>query len=55
MEKALSPKPHPLKKALKVFKLWKKVLYQTEHMNNLQDRLDYQNAIDTVKDYSKKE
>lgn len=43
-----------LKRALKTFNFWYKVLLETEYMNDLENRLDYQNALQTIVTHTKK-
>ena len=51
----MSKKQHPLRKALKVLKFWQRVLLSTKLMNDHEDRQELQDALQTIKDYSKKE
>ncbi|WP_395058220.1 hypothetical protein [Flavobacterium sp.] len=43
-----------LKKANKTFKFWYNVLLETEYMNDLENRKDFQTAIQTIADSYKK-
>ncbi|MQP63341.1 hypothetical protein GFJ99_11610 [Flavobacterium sp. LMO6] len=43
-----------LKKALNTIKFWYKILLETEYMNDLDNRLEYQSAINIIKEHKKK-
>jgi hypothetical protein len=43
-----------LKKALKTIKFWYKILLETEYMNDLSNRIEYQSAINVIKEHNKK-
>jgi hypothetical protein len=43
-----------LKNALKTIKFWYKVLLETEYMNDLNNRVEYQSAINTIAQHNKK-
>ena len=48
------PPRNPLKKAHKVFKFWYKAMLSTDLMNETKDRIELQQALETIKDYAKK-
>lgn len=43
-----------LKKALKTIKFWYKILLETEYMNDLSNRIEFQSAINTITEQNKK-
>jgi hypothetical protein len=43
----------PLKKARKVLKFWYKVLLASELMNDKKDRIEFAEALKTIKQHSK--
>lgn len=43
-----------LRKSLKTFEFWYKVLLETEYMNDLENRLEYQTALKTIVTHTKK-
>jgi len=53
--KAMPKKNSPLKKARKTLKFWYKVLLSSNLMNEQNDRIDFQEALDTIKQHEKKQ
>lgn len=45
--------PNPLREAHKVLKFWYKVLLASELMNDKTDRIDFAEALKTIKEHSR--
>jgi hypothetical protein len=54
LKQKTSPEQRKVKQALKTIKFWYKVLLETDYMNDLDNRIEYQSAIKTIAEHKKK-
>ena len=52
--KVKTPEMRALKRAKKVFRFWYRILLETEHMDDIDNRKDFQSALLVVENLAKK-